>query len=208
MAHVNYSSLSDSEVFKLTKASDHFAYTEIYHRYFHLIYRHAFKKLRGEDVAKDVVQDVFTTLWLKRSVIAVESNLAGYLYTAVRNRIFNFWAHERIESSYWDSFTGHLDMERYADVSTDHRIRERQLMDYIERQVEAFSPRMREIFELSRREHLSHREIAEQLHTTEANVAKQIGNALRLLRAKIGILIFLVLIILINVSYIILKKNG
>ncbi|NVM66897.1 RNA polymerase sigma-70 factor (ECF subfamily) [Mucilaginibacter sp. SG538B] len=203
-----YSTFSDTQLLGLLNKSDHSAYMEVYYRYFDPVFRHAFKKLRNEEAARDIVQDVFVNLWVKRSTYAIGPNLGGYLFTAVRNRIFNFWAHEKVESAYWESFIDDIGTERYADAPTDHRIRERQLMEYINRQVEAFSPRMREVFELSRKQHLSHREIAEQLNTTEDNVAKQIGNALRILRAKMGILIFWILIILVNVHYIFLKNNG
>ncbi|WPU95750.1 RNA polymerase sigma-70 factor [Mucilaginibacter sabulilitoris] len=188
--------MSDSEICTRIKQSDHLAYTEIYHRYFDPIFRHAFKKLRDEDAAKDIVQDVFTNLWLKRSAYNIESNPAGYLYTSVRNGIFNFWAKKEIRSSYWDSCADDHYIDRYTNASTDYKIREQQLAAYIERQLMGFSPRMREIFKLSRKDHLSHREIAEQLNTTEANVSKQVGNALKILRAKIGTMIFLFLIVL------------
>ncbi|MET3606925.1 RNA polymerase sigma-70 factor (ECF subfamily) [Mucilaginibacter rubeus] len=194
----SYSIISEKQLVSLLNDSDHRAYTEIYHRYFDLIFRHAFKKLRDEDVAKDIVQEVFSNLWLKRSAYVIGQNLGGYLFTAVRNRIFNFWAHEKVESAYWDSFADYSDIEQYADASTDYLIRERQLMEYIERQVRQFSPRMREIFELSRKEYLSHREIAERLETTEGNVSKQLTNALRILRARLGAFTILLLIVLVG----------
>lgn len=194
---IAYSTFSDKHLIGLLIKSDHTAYTEIYRRYFHLIFRHAYKKLRDEQVAKDVVQDVFTNLWVKRSSCVVESNLAGYLFTAVRNRVFNFWAHEDIKSKYWDSFSDGNPIEKYADVSTDHRIREQQLMAYIERQVQELPPKMRRIFELSRKEYLTHREIAGRLNTSEENVSKQIGNALKILRARLGTMFYLLLMALI-----------
>ncbi|QEM09140.1 RNA polymerase sigma-70 factor [Mucilaginibacter rubeus] len=196
---IRYSKISDTQLLGLLDKSDHSAYTEIYQRYFKLIFRHAFKKLRDEEVARDVVQDVFAGLWLKRSSCAVEANLAGYLYMAVRNRIFNFWAHEKVESAYWASLVDDVGMERFADAPTDHRIRERQLMDYIELQVQELPPKMRRIFELSRKEYLSHKEIAERLDTSEGNVSKQVGNALRILRAKLGAVIYLLLLVFVGV---------
>jgi RNA polymerase sigma-70 factor (ECF subfamily) len=186
MNYVKYSALSDSEIFALMKNSDHSAYTEIYRRYFQLIFRHAFRKLRDEDVARDVVQDVFTGLWLKRSSCAVEANLAGYLYTAVRNRIFNFWAHESVVSTYWQSFPENADIDSYVEVAADYKIREQQLAEYIERQIQELPAKMREVFELSRKEYLSHREIAERLDTTEGNVSKHVSNARKILRAKLS----------------------
>jgi RNA polymerase sigma-70 factor (ECF subfamily) len=45
---------------------------------------------------------------------------------------------------------------------------------------------MREVFELSRNEQLSHREIAERLDISEQTVKKQVQNALKILKAKLG----------------------
>jgi DNA-directed RNA polymerase specialized sigma24 family protein len=72
-----YYPLSDNELIQLLKESDHRAYTEIYNRYFYLLYVHACKKLRDEEQAKDVVQDVFATLWVRRESDFQMSNLGG-----------------------------------------------------------------------------------------------------------------------------------
>ena len=188
-----YSTLSDNELIQLLKESDHAAYTEIYHRYFYLLYVHAYKKLRDENQAKDIVQDVFATLWFKRESDLQLTNLAGYLYTAVRNRIFDLFAHEQVKSKYIESLNSYL--TNHNSVSTDHRVRENQLKDYIEKEIQALPPKMRKIFELSRKDYLSHKEIAEKLSTSEHNVSTQITNALRILRTKIGIIGFLFLLI-------------
>jgi len=57
-------------------------------------------------------------------------------------------------------------------------------------------PKMREVFELSRKEHLNHREIAWKLEISEQTVSKQITNALRILKLKIGVLAYLALMLL------------
>jgi DNA-binding NarL/FixJ family response regulator len=57
---------------------------------------------------------------------------------------------------------------------------------YIEKQIQALPPKMRRVFQMSRNENLSHREIAERLGTTEDNVSKHVTNALRILRTKRG----------------------
>ena len=189
----DYKNLSDNELIQLLKESDHAAYTEIYHRYFYLLYVHSYKKLRNEYQAKDVIQDVFATLWFKRESDLQLTNLAGYLYTAVRNRIFDLFAHEQVKSKYIESLNSYL--TNHNSVSTDHRVRENQLKDYIEKEIQALPPKMRKIFELSRKDYLSHKEIAEKLSTSEHNVSTQITNALRILRTKIGIVGFIFLLI-------------
>jgi RNA polymerase sigma-70 factor (ECF subfamily) len=190
-----YKGLSDVKLIEMLRESNHAAYTEIFQRYFHLIFRHAVRKLNNEEIAKDIVQDVFTSLWLKRTTINIKSNLSGYLYVAARNQIFNFWAHEDVESKYWHSLVGTDGIEKYDSVATDFKIREKQLKDYIEAQVQKLPPKMRRIFELSRKELLSSQEIADHLGTSKGNVSKQITNSLKILRTKLGIVPYIYLLI-------------
>jgi len=186
---VAYSNLSDTNLLQLLKESDHSAYTEIYNRYFYLLYVHAYKKLRNEEQVKDLIQDLFATLWFKREFGLPDSNLAGYLYTAVRNKIFDLFAHQLVESKYIDSLKDYLD--NYSSAPTDHLVRENQLKAYIEQSIQALPPKMKRIFEMSRKENLSHKDIAAKLGTSENNVATQITTALRILRTKLGIIIFI-----------------
>jgi RNA polymerase sigma-70 factor (ECF subfamily) len=188
-----YSNLSDDKLIQLLKESDHAAYTEIYNRYSHLLFVHAYKKLRDEAQAKDVLQDVFATLWFKRESEIQLSNLGGYLYTTVRNRIFDLFAREQVKSKYIESLVAYL--STHTSVPTDHLVRENDLKIYIEKEIQALPPKMKQIFELSRKANLSHKEIAERLNVSENNVSKQVNNALRVLRTKLGIIIYICFLI-------------
>jgi RNA polymerase sigma-70 factor (family 1) len=185
--------LSDSELTNLLRESNHRAYTEIYNRYFTLLYTHAYKKLRDEEQAKDIVQDVFTSLWYKRDTNFIGKNLAGYLYIAVRNKIFDLFAHEKVKDSHLLSLRDFISFGN--TVSADYLIREKQLKAYIEKEIQGLSPKMRLIFEMSRKEHRSHKEIAAILNTTENNVSKQIQNALNVLRTKLGLVMYIYFLI-------------
>lgn len=185
---MNYKALSDNELLQLLRESDHGAFTTIYHRYFNVLYIHACKKLQDEDQAKDVVQEVFTTLWIKRDFDLQVKNLAAYLFTATRNRIFDLYAHEQVKTRHLDSLKDYL--SRNTSPPTDHRVRENELKAYIKQEILALPPKMRCIFEMSRLQDLSYKEIAEELETTENNVSKQVNNALKVLRTKLGVLLF------------------
>ena len=180
---------SDVELLNLLRDSDHAAYGEIFRLYFYLIFTHAYKKLGDEEQAKDVVQDVFAALWFNRESNLPVSNLAGYLYTGVRNKIFDLFAHEQVKKRHVESLKAYLSV--HGSVATDHRIRENQLRAYIDTEIEALPPKMRRIFEMSRKEQLSHKEIAAALGTSQNNVSKQVNNAMRLLRTKLGVVLYL-----------------
>lgn len=187
----DYRSLSDQELIRLLQTSDHAAFNEIYHRYFQLLYIHAYKKLSNEEVAKDIIQEVFAALWFKRESAVNIKDLAAYLFSSTRYKIFDYFAHEKVQEKHLESLQVFLAQKPI--VSTDYQIREAQLKAYIDQQIQALPPKMRQIFEMSRKEQLTYKEIADQLSTTENNVSKQVNNALRVLRTKLNFLFFLTL---------------
>lgn len=178
-----YNRYSDEELLKMLRASDHYAYTEIYNRYHYMLLQHAYTKLGDEEQAKDVVQELFVNLWLRRESEMNAVNLAGYLYKATRNKILDIFAHQKVRENHVQASLNDF-ASNYSYADTDHLVLEKELSAYIERQVQALPRKMREIYELSRKGHYSHREIAEMLDTSEANVSKQMTNAIRILRKK------------------------
>jgi RNA polymerase sigma-70 factor (ECF subfamily) len=178
-----YRAMSDDALFGLMKLEDEGAFREIYERYFDSLYIHAWRKLLHKEEARDAVQEIFATLWDKRDRISLNTSLAAYLHTCVRNRILNIISHKHIESAYVQALQNFLDN---SVCQTDYLARGNQLYSLIEREMAALPSRMQEIFELSRRENLSHREIAAQLNISEETVKKQVSNALRILRAKLS----------------------
>ncbi|HEY0272531.1 MAG TPA: sigma-70 family RNA polymerase sigma factor, partial [Chitinophaga sp.] len=77
----------------------------------------------------------------------------------------------------------------------DYRVREKQFMEMIEREIAALPPKMRVVFEMSRKSDYSHREIAAHLDIAEETVKKQIKNALKILRNRLGLALFIFLLI-------------
>lgn len=176
--------LSDQKLLELLKLSSHAAFTEIYDRYFELLYVHAHKKLRDEYQAQDIVQELFADLWSRRDALGVAKDLPAYLITAIKHRIFDFFEHQKVVSKYIVSIKEYINTGSIAH--TDYLTRERQLKSYIEIEIQALPAKMRQIFELSRKEHLTNRKIAEKLNTTESNVSQHLSNAIKALRTKLG----------------------
>ena len=186
----DYDSVSDQELAELLTASDRHAFSQIFKRYNRILFIHVYKKLEQQQVAEDIVQEVFATLWEKRENINVTTNLSGYLYKAVKNRALDFIARKKNESRYVDS------LRNFAGSNvalTDHLVREKQMREIIEREITKLPPKMRLIFEMSRNLHLSHKEIAAELSLSEQTVTDQIKKALKMLRARMGMCFFLVI---------------
>ncbi len=180
--------LSDAQLVDLLKAGDHHSFTEIYKRYNTLLYIYAYKKLQDTESAKDVIQEIYVHLWNSRSNLNIQTTLSGYLYKAVLNRVLNVFRHVTITQEYISSFKEVTDN---APAQTDYRIREKDLEALIEKEINNLPEKMREIFQLRRQEYLSNKEIADRLNISEHTVATQIKRALKTLRGKLGLFLFI-----------------
>lgn len=183
----DYVQLSDPELSILLSEGDEIAYTEIYNRYHGALYIHVFNKLRHREDSRDIVHDLFISLWNNREKLVLKTTLSSYLYTAVRYKVFDLISHREVASRYVESVSRFSEQE---DGVTDHAIREKQFLAIIEQEIAALPKKMRAIFEMSRNGNLSHKEIAAQLELSEKTVKKQINNSLKILRKKLGMAIF------------------
>ncbi|WP_025146540.1 RNA polymerase sigma-70 factor [Pedobacter jeongneungensis] len=186
-----YQDSSDRELLDLLKENNQQAFAELYDRYKVVLHRYAFKWLQDRDAAKDIIQDIFTIVWIKRESITLEKNLSGYLYIAVRNAILRKIERQDRDNQYAESLKSFASQEI---SNTDYLAREKQLKDIIEQEIAALPPKMREVFELSRNEYLSHAQIAERMGISELTVRTHVKNALKILRGKLGIYLFLYLL--------------
>jgi RNA polymerase sigma factor (sigma-70 family) len=68
----------------------------VYAAYFEGLWRFAFRYTRSSDTAKEIVHDVFCSLWARRRGITITSDVAVYLYGAVRHRVYKDLRHRGI----------------------------------------------------------------------------------------------------------------
>jgi RNA polymerase sigma-70 factor (family 1) len=182
-----YATLSDLELSALLKSSDEEAYSEIYRRYSGTLLIHANNKLSDQDDAQDLVQEIFCALWNNRTELQIRSTLAGYLYTAAQNRVIDRFAHQKIRTKYVASLQKFLDAGNYI---TEETLRERELTALIDKEIAALPSKMRQVFEFSRKDNFSHREISGILNISEETVKKQVYNALKILKLRLSALFF------------------
>lgn len=182
---IEFKSLEDTGLLHSLRNGDHNAYKEIYERYWNSLYRHSLRMLQDTDLAKDVIQDVFVMLWVRRQELELHTSLSSFLYTAVRNRTLNQIDHSKVRSDYMTSLQNAIEEGTY---STDELLDEKELAKTIEAELACLPGKMRVVFELSRKHNYSYREIADQLCITDHTVKKQMSNALKILRTRISLL--------------------
>lgn len=179
---------TEAELVLQFKSGSHWVFTELYERYFSQLYIHAYNKLGDREAAKDIVQDLFTRLWEKRSELQITGSFSSYLYTAIRNRVIDYMARQSHQHRYAASLSQYADSYKASDV--DHKVRAAQMAERIEQEIAHLPPRLKEVITLSRAAGLSNKAIARELNLSEHTVKNQVKTALKLLRAKLTSLLW------------------
>ncbi|MGV3763197.1 RNA polymerase sigma factor [Parapedobacter sp.] len=181
MEATSYKNLSDPELVNLLRKGQEEAFSVLYQRHWATVYQQVYRILRDDDESRDIIQEIFSTLWLKREQLAEDTNMGAFLYVQGRNRVFNLIAKQQVRRDYINSIAQFMEQ---ADMNAVDLLEEKEIAIRIEQEINQLPPRMREIFTLSRKEGHSHRQIAEMLGLSEQTVKKQVQNALKIIRPK------------------------
>ena len=187
----SYSGHSDLELLDMLKGGDHAAFAELYNRFYSLLFVHAFRRLGSDESASDLIQDIFVEFWERRSQLELRGSVSSYLYAMVRNRIIDQFTRSKVADKYLTSLGAFFEQDSYE---TDFKVRENQLRTLIEQEIAALPETERQIFLMSRTQHMSYRDIAHDLDLTEEAVKSKMKRTLKVLRNRLGLLGYLALL--------------
>lgn len=169
------------------KAGDKKIFDEIFRLYYPALTIHCLRFVPDQDLAEEIVQDVFVKLWLRRNDIVVTSSLKAYLYRATQNHALNYLNQLKIQERY-RQFVG---FQTYnGSESPLEKLQEKDLEERIKEAVLSLPEKRREVFELSRHEGMKNKEIAEKLNISVKTVENQMTKALEYLRMKLKDYVF------------------
>ncbi len=182
-----YDHYSDKQLTALLKEGDTGAFTEMYERYWDRLLVYVMRAVRRQPDAEDIIQELFVSIWRRREELDIEHALSTYLYNSARYLALRYIERNITRSNHLHSLAAGLSGGAGEPDSTiEAAIFGRELEAKIDQLVKQLPPKMQEVFLLSRREHLSYKEIAERLSISEETVKKQVSNALRILRGNLG----------------------
>jgi RNA polymerase sigma-70 factor (family 1) len=162
------------------------AFSILYERYWDKAYSAAYKRLKDEDQAKDIVQEIFVSIWLKKDDVI--SNFPAYLNIAVRNRVFKLAERQKTSSSFFSWIENRPELYDQADSKLLYE----EFYAAYESFLKSLSPKRQMIFRLRYHEDLSTKAIAVQMGISRKTVQNQLGKAVDQLR--IDLLPILILI--------------
>ncbi|NUO79653.1 RNA polymerase sigma-70 factor [candidate division KSB1 bacterium] len=168
---------SDAELAQALRASDHVAFKTLYFRYFEVLYRFLWRYTRAEQVAKDLVQEVFTRVWQNRDKLDPQQSVKAYLFRIGYNLVID---HLRKKTHQPDSLEADSAHEpSYVDES------QFDLREKLQTAIDNLPEPLRVVFTMSRFEENTYAEIAEVLEISIKTVESRMSKALKELRDQL-----------------------
>jgi len=189
LMQIKYRTYSEEQLLILLRQQDRKAFAEIYSRHFDLLYTQAMAILKEEELASDVIQDVFTYLW-EHADIVIKTSLKAYLSSVTRHAVLKVIRRGKIA----DRFRAYVQQEMQPnDQDTETQTLSKEVEQLIDAEINRLPPRMREVFEMSYRTDSSNQEIAVSLGISPNTVKNHLVSSKRILRKRIEkLLIFLI----------------
>lgn len=136
------------------------------------------------DAARDVVQEVMSHIYENRQNLRIQESLKAFLYRSVSNRSLNILKHNEVKSRHH-----HLIKENSDDSYQHDLIELSELEAHISKLIEELPTECRRIFKMSRLDHKSNQEIADELNISKRTVETQISKALKIFKTALKIII-------------------
>ncbi|MEO8885802.1 MAG: RNA polymerase sigma-70 factor [Mucilaginibacter sp.] len=189
-----FSDFLDKQLVDLIKQDNLEAFNEIYKRHWKKLYAAAFKRLKNKELAEEVVQEIFARLWFRRHSLVITTELGGYLHSSAAHIVIDYYRKELIKEKYQHS----LQHNYGYDNSTEEEIVLKDLQHTIDEEVKHLPVKCRLVYELSRVEHKTNKEIAYSLGISEKTVENHLTKALKRLRLGLTEYYLLILVLLLK----------
>jgi len=170
----------DNILFLQIADGDEASYTTIFHLYTPRLLPFIYKIARDEHLAREILQETFLRLWIKKEDLHRVERPASWLFRIAANICLT---HLRTQATHHRLQTKVEERQTTTKYSSAVEVLETKEMDHLIRKAVAALPaRRQEIYRLSREQGLSHQQIAEQLQLSLSTVKNQLGFSIKFIQ--------------------------
>lgn len=177
------SKLSNTNLVKLLKRGDMAAFDAIYYKYSHKLHLFVLRYLKQEEDAEGIVQEVFIKIWESRKKIDTYQSFEGFIFTIAYNATISL-LRKRMSETKSREYLKSLQQPDISETAIDE-LQYKELNHKVQKLLKELTHRQREIYQLSREEGLSHKEIAEKLDLSESTVNNHLVTILKYLKSQL-----------------------
>ncbi|WP_164108393.1 MULTISPECIES: RNA polymerase sigma factor [Sphingobacterium] len=181
---LNSSHKAEHQLLDQLASGSHEAFEKLYRLHWIFVYNEAYRRLRNQDEAENITQDIFTTLWENREKTSIQE-LKSYLFVLTRNKTLNFILKNKpaLITDYEENIQN--DSSPLKDLLT------KEAYDTVHEKILSLPPQQRAVFAMRYHENRSTDEIAAVMGLSIKTVRNHLGKAISAIRSILKFLILL-----------------
>lgn len=154
-------------------------FSEIFRQHEHRLYSLALRLTKSDQVAKDIIQEVFLKLWDQRTDIHSIHNMEAWLYRLTENKVIDFLrkvsADSRLKKMIWEQ------LQQIVDESEQY-MAAKEYNSIIQKAIDQLPPQRRLIYQLNKEDGMNYQQIADELNISRHTVKNQLFTAVQSIR--------------------------
>ena len=171
---------------RIAADNDKEAYEQLFYQFYDKLLRFAISFLKQEEIAEEIVSDVFVNIWRNRTNLPAILNLQPYLYVATRNLCLRYLARVRKNSA----LSIHVINSEFLSSpyqTPEEKMLSSEMISKIENAIEKLPPQCRLIFVLIKENGLKYKEVAQVLNLSVKTVEAQMAIATKRIHSAVDI---------------------
>ncbi|WP_420320117.1 RNA polymerase sigma-70 factor [Flagellimonas sp.] len=157
------------------------AFKKLFELFWEPMFTNAKSIVLDEDIAKDIVQDIWLNLWQQREHNTIK-NFEAYIFRSVSYGCFKYLRDNKLKATHLQALDT-IELPAASGVENQHSLDQTQFI--IEKSLTELPPRCQQIFRLSRMEAVTNEEIAQRLGISKRSVENQMSIALKSIRQNL-----------------------
>lgn len=180
-----FSIYNDQELLHRIADGDQKSFDQLFSQYRDRLFYYLRKITKSNEIAEEIVLDVFLKMWTGRAILTEIDNFEAFLFRVARNKAIDFL--RKVKKSrfrqmeLWD----HLQAMAGSDTA-DQQLLLEETSAALQEAVEQLSPRRKKVFQLSREEGLTYEQIGKKLHLSTHTVRNHLSASLHFIRRHLA----------------------
>jgi RNA polymerase sigma-70 factor (family 1) len=153
---------NQSQLVEAMQTGDQEAFTILYRHYSPLLYMNILRMLHDPQATEELVQELFTRIWQKRSCKGIREDFTGYMYRIAQNLVYDFFRRLKKDHALMEKFKA-LTEEADATANAEEKLHQQQAAGIISNAIEHLPPQQKKVYKLVKENGYTYKKAAEDL---------------------------------------------
>lgn len=171
--------IDKKELLRRVSNGDQQAFSAVFKSYHPFVYAFGRRITRSDELAEEVVQDIFLKIWVDRESLVKIDNFGAYLNRIVRNHCYNVLRKLAMESKHASLLSTDFDD---IDDSTVQQLDYNAANEVLEGAIQTLSTQQKNVYQLCHQQGLTYQEASAELGISQQTVHAYMKDALRKIR--------------------------